>query len=377
MLKDLFNGKFILNSNRLAWIDYARGICIILVCSRHCFEGLKQAGYSLPDHPVYEVLNICFYSFRMPLFFIISGMFVSSGLFKKGLSNYVATRFKVVFYPLLVWGSIQITLQFALKDYVNAHREPMDYLYLIIQPRFIEQFWYLNALFFVGSLYALLKVVFRINYWQQFLLGMIFFTVAGMIHYTEVNAYLFTDILNYYIYFSIGDILSAYFLGKKNKKTMITAPSWMLASLIIFLASQYLYTVINMMPHNGRPPSDLYVNDKMPALAFLIALSGCGFTIQVSFLLQRTGILKWLRVIGYHSLYIYLVHVMVIAAVRILMMHVLHVYNMTLILIPSMVLGIVVPMVLYNLAVRFGAWWLFSLKKPEEEINYYHKIAIV
>ncbi len=372
MLKDLFNGKFILNSNRLAWIDYARGICIILVCSRHCFEGLKQAGYSLSDHPVYQVLNICFYSFRMPLFFIISGLFVSSGLFKKGLSNYIATRFKVVFYPLLVWGSIQISLQFVLKDYVNTHREPIDYLNLIIQPRFIEQFWYLNALFFVGSLYAFLKVTFRINYWQQFLLGIIFYTVAGMIHYTEANAYLFTDILNYYIYFSIGDILSAYVLGKKNKKTMITAPSWVLASLIIFLASQYFYTIINIAHH-----SDLYVNDKMPLLAFLIALSGCGFTIQVSFLLQRTGILKWLRVIGYHSLYIYLVHVMVVAAVRILMMHVLHVYNMTLILIPGMIAGILVPIVLYNLAVRLGAWWLFSLKKPEEEINYYHKMAIV
>ncbi len=377
MFKDLFNSKYILNSNRLAWIDYARGICIILVCYRHCFEGLKQAGYvTAGNYPLLNILNICFYSFRMPLFFIISGLFVSSSLFKKGLNTYVNTRFKVIFYPLLVWGSIQITIQFFLKSYVNAHREPMDYLNLIINPRRIEQFWYLNALFFVGILYALLKSVFRMNRWQQLLLGMVFYAVSGMIHYTGGDGYLFTDILNYYIYFCLGDILSGFFIGKKSNRSALTAPSWLLASLIIFLASQYLYTVINMTPHNGDPASDFYVGDKMPVLSFFISLSGCIFVIQIAFLLQRAGIMKWLRVVGYHSLYIYLAHVMVVAAVRIVVTNLFHSTNVPVILIPAMILGIIVPMILYNLSVRLGAWWLFSLKKPVEEINHYSQMAI-
>ena len=373
VLKDLFNGKFILSSNRLAWIDYARGVCIILVCFRHCMEGMKQAGLPLYNYPALEVLNICFYSFRMPLFFIISGLFLSSGLVKKGLGNYVNSRFKIVFYPLLVWGSIQITMQFLMRSYVNAHREPVDYLNLIINPRRIEQFWYLNALFFVGALYALVKMAFRLNHWQQLVLGMIFYTIAGMLRFTETNGYLLTDILNYYIYFCIGDIISGYLLGKKNKKSMITAPSWLLASFIIFLASQYLYTIINIR-HN----SDFYVGDKLPALAFFISLCGCAFTIQMSFLLQRLSVLKWLRIIGYHSLYIYLAHVMVIAAVRIFLVYVLHITSVPMILVPAMLAGILLPVLLYNVAVRLGAWWLFSLKKPVDEINFHsQKIALV
>ena len=307
------------------------------------------------------------------MFFIISGLFLGSGLGKKGLGTYVNSRFKIVFYPLLVWGAIQITIQFLMKDYVNAQRVPMDYLNLVINPRRIEQFWYLNALFFVGALYALLKTVFRINYWQQLLIGMVFYTIAGMLRYTETNGYLFTDILNYYIYFSIGDIISVYLLGKKNKKTMVTAPSWLLASFIVFLASQYLYTIINLR-HN----SDFYVGDKMPALAFFISLSGCAFTIQMAFVLQRTAMLKWLRVIGYHSLYIYLAHVMIIAAVRIFLSYVLHVTSVPLILAPAMIAGIVLPILLYNMSVRLGLWWLFSLKKPVEEINFHsQKMAVV
>lgn len=374
MFNDLFNRKFILGSNRLAWIDYARGICIILVAYRHCFEGLRQAGFPMMDHPYMKILNVCFYSFRMPLFFIISGLFVSSSLSKKGLGVYVGNRFKVIFYPLMLWGFIQVTLQFALRNYVNAQREPMDYLNLIIQPRRIEQFWYLNALFFVGALYALLKVVFRLHYWQQLLLGMVFYTVASMIHYTESNGYLFTDILNYYIYFSIGDMLSSYILSRKNKKTMITAPSWLLASTIIFLGSQYLFTVLNLRHASNY---DSYVGDKLPLLAFLISLSGCAFIIQISFLLQRLAILKWLRVIGYHSLYIYLVHVMIIASVRLFMVHVLHITSVGMIMVPAMIAGIVIPMLLYNIATRLGAWWLFSLKKPVEEINYNSKMAVI
>ena len=308
----------------------------------------------------------------MPLFFIISGLFVSSGLAKKGLSTYVNTRFKVIFYPLLLWGCIQVTLQFVLKNYVNAQREPIDYLYLVIEPRRIEQFWYLNALFFVGALYAMLKIVFRLQYWQQFFLGIVFYTIAAIIHYTDTNGFLFTDVLNYYIYFCIGDIISAYILGKRNKKTMITAPSWLIASTILFLAAQYVYTVLNLNHNN-----DSYVGDKMALLSFFISLCGCAFVIQVSFLLQRLGIMKWLRVIGYHSLYIYLVHVMVIAAVRIIMVHVLHITSVPAILVPAMIAGVVVPILLYNLATRLGLWWLFSLKKPVEEINHFSKMAVV
>ena len=72
LFKDLFNAKYILASNRLGWIDYVRGICIILVCYRHCFDGLKEANLPVSDYPVLQVLNVCFYSFRMPLFFIVS-----------------------------------------------------------------------------------------------------------------------------------------------------------------------------------------------------------------------------------------------------------------------------------------------------------------
>ena len=64
------------NANRYNWIDYARGIAIILVVYRHSFEGIKRAGFSTANYHFLEYANIIFFSFRMPLFFIVSGIFI-------------------------------------------------------------------------------------------------------------------------------------------------------------------------------------------------------------------------------------------------------------------------------------------------------------
>src|SRR5687767_7516108 len=144
-MKDLlFNSGKILGRTRYPWVDYARGICIILVCYRHVFEGLGYVGEGSHSFTTLKYLNIFFFSFRMPLFFIVSGMFFSTALARTGIREYVSKRFNNIFYPLLIWGSLQVTLQLVFAKYVNADRTVMDYLNLIIDPRRIEQFWYLN-----------------------------------------------------------------------------------------------------------------------------------------------------------------------------------------------------------------------------------------
>ncbi len=368
LFKDLFNAKYILASNRLGWIDYVRGICIILVCYRHCFDGLKEAHLPVSDYPVLQVLNVCFYSFRMPLFFIVSGLFVSRSLQKKNLSEYVWGRFSIVFYPLIIWGSLQITLQLALRDYVNARPVPFDYINLIIFPRNPsnnQQFWYLNALFFVGAFYAFFKVVLKFKLWHQVILGLLLYSVAGYMGYKGISFYIFPDIFHFYIYFCIGDIISS-FIFKKETTEKILSPLWLMLSAVFCIIMQTLFTVINM--RNG---DDNYINMHMAWLFLPISLSGCALMIQIGQWLQQKDILKWLRVIGYHSLYIYLMHLMLIAAVRIVLVKVFHIHYLPLIMFIAISMGVIIPIFVYNLCIRLGAWWLFSLKKPASEIEHY------
>ena len=60
-----------------------------------------------------------------------SGQNCLDALLRKGVNGYINNRFQTIFYPLLIWGAIQVSLQLVFADYVNAKRFPMDYLNLI------------------------------------------------------------------------------------------------------------------------------------------------------------------------------------------------------------------------------------------------------
>src|ERR1700724_1835666 len=169
MLKTLFNNIINNNKNRLAWIDYARGIAILLVLYRHVFEGIKESGINVKPWLTLEHANIIFFSFRMPLFFIVSGVFMGGSLFKRGLGGFILNKCKIILYPYALWAAIQITLQLLFSKYVNGGRDPGDYLYILYAPREIEQFWYLYALFNVTVLYAVVKAKFKLQPLYQFI----------------------------------------------------------------------------------------------------------------------------------------------------------------------------------------------------------------
>jgi len=284
------------------------------------------------------------------------------------LKDYVWGRFSIVFYPLIIWGFLQITLQILFKDYINATPSPSDYINLIIFPRNPsnnQQFWYLNALFFVGAFYAFFKVVLRFALWQQVVLGLLLYSIAGYLGYKGISFYIFPDIFHFYIYFCIGDILSS-FIFKKETSRIILSPKWLITSAIFCIIMQTIFTSINM-----RHADDNYVNTHMIYLFLPISLSGCALMIQLAQLLQKKDSFRWLRVVGYHSLYIYLMHLMLIAAVRIVLVRVLDITYIPLIMAIAISLGVIIPIIVYNLCIRLGAWWLFSLKKPVAEIEHY------
>jgi fucose 4-O-acetylase-like acetyltransferase len=350
-----------LTRDRYPWIDYARGICIILVCFRHTHEGLASADILQPnEHPVLQFLNVFFFSFRMPLFFIISGVFLGASLKKKGLKLFIEDRFRYIFYPFLVWGCIQITMQLVFKGYVNANRKPIDYLNLLWNPREIEQFWYLNALFFVGVTYALIKVKLKLTGLQQLGLGLVLYFLAYFTTVNEIPTGLLGDVFFFYIFFAVGDNLASFIIVEEKRKQILGRKP-LLILLPIFLVLQYFFSKINL-----KAGDDYYVQHLMPVLFAIVAFAGCAFIINFSYLLQELKLFKFLRVIGYHSLFIYIMHLMVIAAFRALYINVLGQNNVYVFIIVGILAGIFIPMVIYNVAERMGAGWLFELKKKKD-----------
>src|SRR3954465_6338078 len=92
---------------RVDTIDYAKGVGILLVVAGHVWRGL-DSRISLPpflktDGPVDRWV----YGFHMPLFFVVSGLFLfrSAG---KPAREYVVDKLSTLLWPLLVWTAIYL-----------------------------------------------------------------------------------------------------------------------------------------------------------------------------------------------------------------------------------------------------------------------------
>jgi peptidoglycan/LPS O-acetylase OafA/YrhL len=100
----------------------------------------------------------------------------------------------------------------------------------------------------------------------------------------------------------------------------------------------------------------------------MISLTGCATFIVLSFLIEKWNRWKWLRIIGFHSLYIYIMHVIVVAFARSVFIKFLGIDNYLVILFSVIILGVAVPIIFYNLIGKKYFWFLFSIKKEKANV---------
>src|SRR6267378_2672234 len=92
---------------RVDWVDYAKGFCIVFVVMMHSTLGVEQAaGEQGWLHTVVEFAR----PFRMPDFFMISGLFLAQ-VIDRDWRTYLDRRVAHFFYFYLLW----MTIQFVFK----------------------------------------------------------------------------------------------------------------------------------------------------------------------------------------------------------------------------------------------------------------------
>jgi uncharacterized membrane protein YcfT len=133
---------------RIDWVDYAKGFCIVAVVMMHSTLGVEQAlGRDGFMHAVVEFAK----PFRMPDFFLISGLFLAQ-VIDRDWRTYLDRKVVHFVYFYLLWTAVQ----FAFKAPLMMQEHGVAgaaYLYL-------ESFWepfgtlwfiYLLPIFFVVS----------------------------------------------------------------------------------------------------------------------------------------------------------------------------------------------------------------------------------
>jgi fucose 4-O-acetylase-like acetyltransferase len=337
-----------LKKSRLYWVDYLKGIAIILVVYRHSLLGIQSSGIAVPAY--LENANMIFYSFRMPLFFMLSGIFISRSLAKRSVKQFITSKFETLLYPYFIWVFIQVTLQIILSGFTNSNRGLIDYTYICYQPRNLDQFWYLPALFNATVVYVLIKKNITRQWWLLLMIALGFYFLSAYLQ----NISMLSDWMEFFVFVALGDVISQLFFHEKVQKFFKSYLTLLLA-LPVFIVVQMYYLAHDMY----------YLTTQTIRAEFLIiALVGCFTMLALSFRLQCLNIFSWLRILGYHSIYIYVMHVMIAALTRNVLTHVLDVHNVFIILFTCIITGAVLPVIIYNLFIHnnFG-WFLVSYKK--------------
>ena len=307
------------NKNRQEWIDIAKGIGIILVVYGHVLRGVESANLPL-DKNFFLSNDLFIYSFHMPLFFVLSGLFFTNSLNKYGVKGLLFEKSKTILYPFVIWSILQTSIEIILSSFTNGQISINELFTSLIIPR--AQFWFLYALFFINVINLLLFRIFK-DKWL-----IISFLISIIYHIFPINLSVFSNAFSYLIYFNIG-IASYNFLIKENKINKISNPMYLISIVLSFIFFEYLYIA-----------KDILILKKILILPIL----GTIVTIILSYVISKEKALKTiLNSLGKYSMHIYILHILVASGTRIILFKLLHIDNVIIHIVTGTILGVIAP----------------------------------
>ena len=324
--------------NRIPWPDYAKGIGILLVVVGHVLRGLVNSSI-LSGSGFEEFLDRWIYSFHMPLFFFISGIFADHSA-RRAMGAYMVDKVKVVFYPYLVWGLLQGLVQWMLSAYTNSNTTFSDLVALLYRPP--AQFWFLYILFIVMLIFLFFK---------KGKVSPLFFFLFSMAGYLTLGAGLYLGPWNvvymlcqYMIYFGLGVFLS----GRVQGLYAVTGEAVLWG---IGLVAQGLLILCVVMG-----------TDRFFMAAPLVATLGIFSVTALAMAMGRGGIGKFVKEWGTVSLQIYVAHTLASAGFRIILGKVFGWDSAWVHVLGGVCFGMYVPVLLDRFCNRVGFRYLFSLR---------------
>ncbi|TNM61043.1 acyltransferase [Streptomyces sp. NP160] len=137
------------SSSRVGWVDAAKGIAIVLVVLHHSLQWLAD---SRGAPPVLLALDEQLSTFRMPLFFLASGLFAARPL-RAGLRVVVRRRVATYAWVFAVWSTLGVVAAATGFSDRLEHSLPVAWLLGFVEPS--SKLWFLYAL----ALYSLVAAL--------------------------------------------------------------------------------------------------------------------------------------------------------------------------------------------------------------------------
>jgi uncharacterized membrane protein YcfT len=272
---------------RVNWVDYAKGICIVMVVMMHSTLGMElAAGREGFMHNVVEFAR----PFRMPDFFMISGLFLAR-VIDRDWRTYTDRKVVHFAYFYVLW----VTIQFIIKAPAFAAQEGwanvgIDYLEAFIEPFGTLWFIYLLPIFFVVT---------------KFLRGVpplaVWLVLAGLeMTHLQTGWTVPDEFCARFVYFFTGYWMANRIFGFAAAVQAEPRLALMTLALWAFVNAALVHLGVSTLP----------------VVSLALGLAGACAVIAVGALLAHMNWLIALRYCGEHSIVIYLAFFLPMAATR-------------------------------------------------------------
>jgi len=285
---------------RLEFADIIKGLAIILVV----------IGHTSPSNTEVLTYKSIIYAFHMPLFFIVSGFFITTNRVDyslQTLKNFLHKNCIALLVPFFIWGLIYMDF-----SYTNLLSLCFGSWIKFVSINTLTSLWFIVILF-VGRIYLELffmlinKLKFNLKY-AIYIAIPIFFSLGFCLpHHNNVQ----TQIGNFFSYdiafvsaafMLIGSILKPY-IEKLTTFKSVHLIFWMIVSVLLFWCG---FSLIDYTHEFVLIANAIYLN---PFLFVLNSLTGSFIIILLGILIQKTPSKHvLLNFLGTNTLGIYLTH---------------------------------------------------------------------
>jgi uncharacterized membrane protein YcfT len=317
---------------RVDWVDVAKGICIALVVMMHSTLGVEKAAGEL------SWLNGFIHwakPFRMPDFFLISGLFLASRI-GRPWKNYLDTKVLHFVYFYVLW----MTIQFAMKGPGIAMNEgPVavaeGWAMGLIQPFGTLWFIYLLAIFFVVTK-ALRNVP-----------PLLVFNGAALLEMAPIESgwLAIDEFASRFVYFFAGYWLAKYVFDYADG---VARRDWM-----VIVSGLMIWASVNTLAVETGV-------EALPLAGLVLGFAGASAVIALAVLLTKTGFSGPLRYCGENSLMIYLAFFAFMAASRAILLRFAPGMDLAAVALIVTAAGVVGPLLLHALVRGTRLSFLFA-----------------
>ena len=279
-------------NTRVEWVDTARGIAIIAVVMFHAAIFLAAADSSWQWESVMQSLE----TFRMPLFFFAAGLF-SAKILRQTFAELWHRRIALFLYLYVLWSVIRWVF-FQPVPFALTGNDPSDWRELatiFVWPS--GGLWFLYALMIYSLFVWCCR---RLPPWVP--LGV---SIAVSLLFSsrifDIDNDAWIKVGSYGAFFVIAVYAKDRTLAAAERLSTVTA----IGLVVLYGVLAAAYQVLDLREVFGA--------------RFLVSVGGVAAGVALSVLLVRLGRFQWLSWLGQHTLPIYLVHYLPIAAVAALL----------------------------------------------------------